>query len=305
MGWNAVRTCMLLTTVLLAFTAFSAYQLEDADGVGDIIVAVNLDDYVVNADVGPAHSGLVTLTGYIHAVQPIDLDAQYGMIQLEVDAGGWQVTDIPLITVTNMDTEQVFSVSVLVPQGSASSDLNSSQTVTVSGSWYYEPESRSGTIEPVSAMIYIEQYYQYSVTVDRGYMQTSPGGEFDIELSIVNEGNGDDEISVEVLNRAQLERQGFAIILDIEKFPLDHGKTIEVPVHITTPTDWGVWENTITVVRFFISSDQAVYAQDIAENSFVSVYVRQRGVSVPGFELPMVLISALLAALMLQRSRRT
>ena len=52
----------------------------------------------------------------------------------------------------------------------------------------------------------------------------------------------------------------------------------------------------ITPIRFAVSSTYAVAGKEMSETVTYTVYVRERGVSVPGFEAPLIVLAALVAA---------
>lgn len=297
MNQLGLRVAAVMLLVLGMCLASLVKVPERADGVGGALVTVLPDtgNQALFAEVDPVRGGIVTLTGKVRIDQPVDLDAQYVTVQLYAEVGDWEVTRIPLITAARIPTIIPFSVSVVVPQNTRTSGLDVTEMMTITGSWSYEPGLLQGQVEPVDVLVYIRQFYQYRVRCSTPYIHTSPGGEFDLELEIVNEGNGKDEVTIEIDRRDRMEDHGWTFVFDKAKYELPHGETIKVKFHVSTPKKWDAFRNNIVVLHFTVSSDQAIRSNAVSENAFYSVFVRQRGVAVPGFEVPLMLL-ALLAA---------
>ncbi len=304
------RLLAMVFLISIIATAAVKYLPREADGAGNLIVTVHpgrIDspggDSIL-ADVDPERGGIVTFVGYINVEQWVEVDAQYAVVNLEAEIEGWPVTQIPVLVVTKMQTRIPFSLSIMIPPRSPTSGLDYTKTLTISGSWNYVPETNSGTISPVTFFIYIKQYYEYSVTCRQPYIQTSPGGEFDIDLEITNTGNGDDEVTIDIDRRQNMEANGWAFVFEITKFELAHKQKVTVPIHIATPKKWEGWRNNIIVLTFTVASEQASQTGAVVEAAVYSVYVRQRGVSVPGFEIPVILLGIIMVFVLTRTIRR-
>ena len=279
--------------------------VEEADGLGELRVTIQMDAYEPNVDVDPQRGGIITYTGSIVTTQVNDPDFQFANVFLTANcSAGWEVTDIPVLKLTKGTTERLFAVSVFVPQLYKASEIDTIHTLTIQGTWAYDPGILTGTVDSTNVFLHVNQVYQYSLKCDPGYVQTSPGGEFTIDLEITNEGNGNDEIEVSIDRRDVMEDNGWAFIFSQTQFDLPYGETIVVPITISCPTRWDGWRNVISVIRFQVTSSQALQTSDVAENVYYSVYIRQRGVALPGFEVPLLLLSVLTVALCMIRRRR-
>lgn len=289
------RLWIIFTLVIASGLGLIAGVPGETDAAGGALVTVLPDagNSALYAEVDPVRGGIVTFTGKVIVEQPVDIDAQYVSIQLVAEVEGWQVTQIPLMTSARLPAEIPFSVSTVVPQFTATSGLDATKTMSISGTWSYEPGLITGQVQPVEVFIYIKQFYQYSVRSPTPNIQTAPGGEFDLTLEIMNEGNGDDEFGIEIQNRERMEDNGWTFIFDQAKFNIPHGETLEVTFKVTTPKKWDAFRNNIVVLHFIVTSHQAVNANAISETAFYSVYVRQRGVAIPGFEAPLMLLAVL------------
>lgn len=289
---------MLIILVPLLAAVVLGPMNQDAEGAGILGVVLVVDELKKTANVDPGMGGVVTFTGTAQAVEMRNLNAQYAIIDIDVDAGEWRVTEIPTIVVSRGQTIVSFSFSVEVPQITVTSGLVEAQIVTISGSWSYEPGLLSGDIEPMTGMIYVDQFYQCSIGCESPYIQTAPGGRIEIELLIANEGNGDDKINLEVHNRDHLDNEGWVVEQFQNFYQLKRGETIKVSIGVVAPKNWDPWVNEITFIKFHVTSTQAGLTQNVGEHVYYSVYIRQRGASVPGFEVPVVLFSILLVALL-------
>lgn len=282
--------------MVLSMGLITLVEIPDgSDAAGEALVTVLPDtgNQALYAEVDPVRGGIVTFTGKVSIDQPVDLDAQYVSVQLHAEVGGWEVTEIPLMTVARLPTIIPFSVSAIVPQNTRTSRMDVTEVMTITGSWSYEPGLLQGQVEPVDVLVYIRHFYQHSVKCSTPYIHTSPGGEFDLELEIVNEGNGDDEVVIDIDRRDRMEDHGWTFVFDKAKYAVPHGESITVKFHVSTPKKWDTFRNNIVVLHFVVTSDQAARSNAVSETAFYSVYVRQRGVAVPGFEAPLMLLALL------------
>ncbi|MCU0799505.1 MAG: hypothetical protein MUC62_07525 [Candidatus Thermoplasmatota archaeon] len=295
----------LVLLLLFGGLCLAAFLPDGAEAVGEMSVTAFFDRNSVDAHVDPERGGFVTFTGYVVPLFPFEVDGQYAIIRLTAEAGGWETTDIPVLTATKVTNELMFSVSVLVPPETRASGGDITQTLTVSGTWSYEPESRSGQVEPVEGFIVIRQYYMYRLSLDRSYVQVSPGTEFDIEIRIENQGNGDDEVEIDIEGREVLEEEGWTFQMNRTLFRLPYNGKVRMGMTITTPKDWSPWVNEVRIFRFIVVSSQAVGTPELElyEVAGVSMFVRTQGISVPGFE-PVIALIALAAGAALFAGRR-
>lgn len=297
---------MIVLLVLIILPALPHLDIsKEADALGELRVTIEMDSYEPNVDVDPQRGGIITYTGSIRTVQVNDPDFQLANVFLEANcSAGWRVTEIPVLTLTRGTSVRQFSVSVFVPQLYKASEIDTIHTLTIKGNWAYDPGILTGDIDPTNVFLHVNQVYQYTIKCNPGYIHTSPGGEFIIDLEITNEGNGDDEVEISIDRRDRMEDNGWAFVFSQTQFILPYDETIIVPVRVTTPSRWDGWRNVISVIRFQVTSSQALQNSDVAENVYYSVYVRQRGVSVPGFEAPLLLVSVMAVAFLMVRRRR-
>ncbi|MGA1820717.1 MAG: choice-of-anchor T family protein, partial [Thermoplasmatota archaeon] len=199
---SLVRVRLLIMMLLVVLAGASGVLLlpDDAEAVGEAIVTVNPESgqSALHAKVDPSRGGIVTFKGFVTLTEALSPDVQFVIVNLQAQVEGWEVTAIPIMTMTSSFTQLQFSVSVRVPAGYQTSGLDETKIMTITGRWNYEPNTRSGDVQPLDVFIYIDQFYEYRVKCDTPFIQTSPGGEFDIEVEVINEGNGDDEVTLEI-----------------------------------------------------------------------------------------------------------
>jgi len=297
---------MFITLLVISVGAFGLIRdSEEAEAVGQAIVTVNPESgaSALHAKVDPSRGGIVTFRGYISLTEAWSPDVQFVVVQLQAEVEGWEVTTIPVLTMTSSFTQIGFSVSVIVPAGYKTSGLDFTKIMTITGSWAYEPDSRGGQVQPLDVFIYIDQFYEYRIRCLQPFIQTSPGGEFDIELEVINEGNGDDEVAIDIERRDVLEANGWAFVFGTTKWEVPYQQTVKIPVHIATPKKWEGWRNNIISIKFSLTSEQAIMTNSVTEPASYSIFIRQRGVSVPGFE-PVVAFFAVMIASMFVLYRR-
>ncbi len=302
------RVAKLTVLVLIFASIFLIAAPEETDGAIGVAIYINMDEIQKTIQVIPGMGGVVTFTGEIHADNLADLNAQVVLITLQAtvpDEPDWHVTDIPLLIASQSQSIISFSFSIRVPLSSITSGMDEVRRAIITGSWIFEPGFIQGEVPQTECTIFIGQYYQYTVTSNMPYIQTSPGGEIDVVLEITNQGNGDDIVIVNVHNKEFLAQEGWVVEQKEKRFHLPFQGMIKVPIRIIAPVGWDPWVNDITFVKFMIYSVQAENSQTLVdeERVFYSIYIGQNGVAVPGFE-PSLLILAFVIVTMIYVYRR-
>ncbi len=302
------RAAKLTFLILICASLFSMAVPEEADGAIGVSIYIKMDETQKTIQVIPGMGGVVTFTGEIHAENLADLNAQVVLISLQAsvpEEPDWHVTEIPMLVASQSQTIISFSFSIRVPLSSITSGMDEIRKPMITGSWVFEPGFIQGEVPQMECTVFIGQYYQYTVTSDSPYIQTSPGGEVDVVLEITNQGNGADIIVVDVQNKEFLAEEGWVVEQKERRFHLPFQGTIKVPIRIIAPVGWDPWVDDITFVKFNIYSVQAENSLTLMEGErvFYSIYIGQTGASVPGFE-PSLLILAFFMVTMLYVHRR-
>jgi hypothetical protein len=300
-----IRSMILILVIMVVSFIGLMKASEPADAIGDALVTIIPDQGALHAKVDPSRGGIVTLTGRIDGKQPVDLEYQFVIVDLVAEVEGWEVTKIPSLILTKNMKQIGFSVSVRVPAEMQTSGLDVTKSLRISGIWSYEPDTViNGTVDPVEVFIYVDQFYEYRVRAKQAFIQTSPGGEFDIDIQVTNEGNGDDSVTIEIDRRDELEGNGWAFVFDTTKWDVAYQKVITIPIHIVAPKNWDGYRNDIVVIKINVHSEQAILNNAVSESASYSIFVRQRGVSVPGFEPFLMLLAIMIASMITIHKRR-
>ncbi len=149
-----------MSFILIVILLVMPFISKEGRGVGAPVIQISLDSYRGTAYVAPGQDGIVTFTGTVTAQVPYQPDIQYLIVYLECDAGGWPVTTPPEMMFTNEITEQSFQVQVKVPMGTSSTG---NYSLTIGGTWRYSPGALGGTISTISAVIIVDQFYDFDI----------------------------------------------------------------------------------------------------------------------------------------------
>lgn len=297
-GKNAARASIFIILVIMLGSMFIYIPKEDdtVDAVGRPAIRIELAQTKQTAYVAPGQDGVVTFTGTVTATIPVSPQIQYLVVNLQAEAGGWPVSVPPSLTFNRAITQQGFAVSVQVP---VETSQKTSGQLSISGRWSYSPGTRGGNVDPATAIIVIKQYYQFSVGCDKPYVQVGPGSSLGFKIRLINEGNAADRLTIEVLNLDKLANKGWTVQLSQDKFSVPEKQEKVLTVSVTTPVEWNIWKNDVDTVRLRITSAQAEQNGDISDIADYSLYIRQRGFSVPGYEPVLAIMSLTILAVLL------
>jgi len=304
MSKGFIKTLAMISPILITGILGLCTIPQEADGVGQLIGTIKLFPDTQFTEVHSGTSGMITFYGEIQITQQIDVQNQYALVDLNVHAEPFNATDIQTLVIMPGMTIANFTFSIILPYDIPYPSENESVfEMTIDGSWVWEPGIMEGEITEKKFVVMASQYYQYTVKSDTAYIQTSPGGDVEIQLDITNDGNGPDRIELSVKNRDMLEEMGWTIRLFTSDFNLPYGETITVKVPVSTPVKWSPYENGVTQIHFLIRSKQAPVSSFSEEVDYY-VFIRQRGVGLPGFDVPVILISILSVCLLSLIKRR-
>ncbi len=297
-GKNAFRVSIFLVMVLMLGSLFIYLPKEkdEADAVGAPAVRIELAQTKQTAYVAPGQDGVVTFTGQVTATIPWSPNIQYLVVTLMADAGGWAVSVPPSLIFSKASKQQSFTLSVQVP---VETSQKTQGQLSVSGKWRYSPGSLGGSIDPATAIIVVKQYYQFSIGCEKPYVQVGPGSSLGFQIRLINEGNSADRLRVEITNLDKLADMGWTIQLSQDKFSVPEKQEKVLTVSVTTPVEWNVWKNKVDTIRLRIVSAQAESLGDISDIADYSLYIRQRGFSIPGFEPVLAMMSLIIIAVLL------
>lgn len=298
LGKKAARASIFLILIILLGSIYMYIPKEDdeVDAVGSPAIRIVLTQTKQTAYVAPGQDGVVTFTGEVTAQIPWAPNIQFLVVTLQADAGGWPVSVPPSLTFSRSISVNNFALSVQVP---VETSQKTQGQLSISGRWRYSPGTLGGTVDPATAIIVIKQYYQFSVGCDKPYVRISPGSSLGFKLRLINEGNSADRLVVEVLNLDRLASQGWTIQLSQDKFQVPEKQEKVLTVSVTTPVKWYLWKNGVDTLRLRITSAQAESLGDISDIADYSLYIRQRGFSIPGYEPVLAIMALTIMATML------
>ena len=128
-------------------------------------------------------------------------------------------------------------------------------------------------------------------------MKVWPGRAEKLKLNVMNEGNIDDEIRLEVTNRDELYKKGFSMALDSSGSQLIAPKDqLRMTIHFTSPKK--TWQN-----EYYTFDIRAISAFDTNQRFDYSVTIWVYGVYISGFEPMPVLIAFFVMAAYLGRKK--
>jgi len=176
------------------------------------VVTIELPEEPVEVDVSPGSDGIVEVEGTVTC-------KKYGPDEVKVflmassDTGGASVEPPSFVFsgVSGSEETKSFSVSTRVPMGYTSS---ATPTLTVSG--HYDQGGLRTSIQPVSILIIILQYYKIEVDIEDREITVKSGENAKIEFVVTNVGNGDDIIEIDFKNREYLQSKGFNLPSPLE-----------------------------------------------------------------------------------------
>jgi hypothetical protein len=294
---KVARFGIFLVMVLMLGSIFIYIPKEDekVEAIGGPAITIRITQPRVTAYVAPGQDGIVTFTGTVEAQIPWDPSFQYLIVQLTADAGGWPASNPPALIFNRATKQRDFALSVQVP---IETSKKTQQQLSLTGRWSYSPGIGGGTIPASTAIISVEQYYQFSVGCEKPYVQVQPGSSLGFRLRLINEGNSNDRLRVEIKNLKELADQGWTVQLSQDKFAVPEKQEKVLTVSVTTPVKWNVWKNAVTTVQIRIISAQAESLGEVSDIADYSLYIRQKGVSIPGFEPAFAIIALAMISVM-------
>ncbi len=240
---------------------------EDVEAVGTPVISIRLAQQKMTAYVGPDQDGIVTFTGTVTAQAPWSPAVQQLIVELEADAGGWACTDPPALPFTKGQTERDFAITVQVPQGSTHT---LQRNLIIGGTWYYSPGTMSGSVDEVTALIYVAQYYDCDLDTSTPIMEAEKGGYAEFVVDVINNGNGNDEMIIEVLDQYDLANDHIDIQIPDDIVSVPENQSVELSLLAYVDEGASTGRYTITVQ---VRSKQAEDAGKTCEPDTLELYL--------------------------------
>jgi len=218
-------TLLIGLLIFLAGTAALLTPQGGVDAVGDPEITIALAQAKQTVYVAPGQDGIVTFTGTVFVQVPWSPNIQYLVVDLSADAGSWPVSVPPSLTFSKAVKQQSFTISVQAPIGAPA---GVSHTLTVGGTWHYEPGMTGGQCEPTTALIFVNQYYDLDLSSQYPFVEARVEETVETTVKVDNVGNGKDDIQIEIVNREELLEAGIQALFAEERIDLGYNETAEV-----------------------------------------------------------------------------
>jgi hypothetical protein len=289
----------LILIALLTMTAFSSFMIftaEEAEASPLTVVTLALQAEPPQVEVKPGSSGIVTFTGTVYCLK-------YGPDQVKVslsgssDLGGANVNPPNMVFGGNSGSEESrpFSLTTRVPQGTtfAATPQVTVSGISVQGGLQYP-------INPVTHFIEILPYYK--LEVDTPPPQEIGAGEFvNFVIKITNVGNTEDTYEFNFDNLKDLQGKEWTVATITPK-TYQEKETKTVLVSAQAPQTWSLWRNEVQPFNLEIISQQS-RDEGGSVKYFVPLYVRQKGIYIPGFSPMFAIVGIGVVALLMGKRR--
>ncbi len=285
-----ISKAVILATLMLGTTLLMFTPTADAQAV--VAYSVGFTDGQVKLDVRPGASG-------VGCTEMIISNEGQGSIDVDVSITGGGVTISPGAVSVTLGSGGSITIPVCALALTQSSYKNVQVTAIAQGR---ETNSQLNQVNKNAGFaVIIEQYSRLSVQAAQPFQRVGPGKEFFLTFTAVNNGNYQDTIAVDVLNRKELEEAGFVVALAAQQYLIDSKGEQPVQVSISTPRGTVIgWSNEYYTVIMQV----ATTLQGETESRSVTAVLWIRGVFLPGFDPLFTIFALAIVASALSRSRR-
>jgi hypothetical protein len=285
-----ISKAVILATLMLGTTLLMFTPTADAQAV--VAYSVGFTDGQVKLDVRPGASG-------VGCTEMIISNEGQGSIDVDVSITGGGVTISPGAVSVTLGSGGSITIPVCALALTQSSYKNVQVTAIAQGR---ETNSQLNQVNKNAGFaVIIEQYSRLSVQAAQPFQRVGPGKEFFLTFTAVNNGNYQDTIAVDVLNRKDLEDAGFVVALAAQQYLIDSKGEQPVQVSISTPRGTVIgWSNEYYTVIMQV----ATTLQGETESRSVTAVLWIRGVFLPGFDPLFTIFALAIVASALSRSRR-
>ncbi len=141
-----------------------------------------------------------------------------------IDASGWAVNYPPTMTFTRTYTQESFTAEVQVPPETSAWMEGAFQ---FSARWQYSPGMERGTIQPSTAMIYVNPFCYPEISCEKSVLRTSVGEWVEFQITLTNLGNIDSNITIQISGDSDLEFEQDSISITVPEM-----RSIEVSIRV-------------------------------------------------------------------------
>ena len=264
---------MIIVFILIGSCIMFTDQDEFVDGVGEPNITIRLANTKATARVAPGQDGIAVFTGTVEASAPWSPTIQRIVVTLQADAGGWAVTNPAPLQFTKHKTSQPFSITVQVPIGTSS---GGAYNLIISGTWEYDPGVNSGEVDPVTAIIYVEQYYRLELYCDESSKEAEVGDRVEYFVEIINTGNGADRAKVEVTNTDELRDEGIRPIMSNSEFAIDENASEIVVIVVEVSASTRLDTYYIDLIAYSLDAEEFGISSESGECTLFLYVVREK-----------------------------
>jgi hypothetical protein len=253
-----------------------------------------------HAIISPSQPGTASFTGN-YTVDKLSIERAIINFQAVVTTG-WPVSISPQTIQVSGNTGRTGTIyiTVVVPPGELATNIGQ---LTVTGR-----ATAGGLQSPpaqASAIIIPEPYFRVVIAADTPFLETAYSTQAVISLKIYNEGNVRDTIRIEIQNIDELSEAQWVIVLTRQSFLVGPPpEFVSLQITVGLPKQWQFWpDNKVQTIQIVGSSLEA--AQNNKEyKEVIPVFIRTVGLSTPGFDVPLLMLGAVLVAMLMGSSRR-
>jgi uncharacterized membrane protein len=268
-------------------------NVKGAEAEGVIPVAkLEISDNIAYVDVDPASDGTAVFSG------KLTVTCQYATVtefETSCTQSGWTITVSPAAIGLQAGTKTAdVTIVVKVPQ---KTDADAAGTVKIHGTTRTATPISYGTHFENQVTVMVNKYYVFSVSSPAPYMEVSPHVQTTIKINVANMGNAIIDLHITVENKKQLISDEWIVTEPPTIIQISGEQNITVSIEIETPREWTLWTDTPQEIVINVSSSTAGLSETY------SIYIRQKGTYIPGFEPAIMLIALGLIAVMIKKRR--
>ncbi len=145
--------------------------------------------------------------------------------------------------------------------------------------------------------VQVKPYYMLSVGCAVPYKEVGPGTEVSFDIDILNLGNAVGMFKVEIQDKADLIDEDWIVPETISSLRIESKAQHTLTLKFNTPREWTLWKDTPQEIRIKIISEESQKYVDF------SVFVRQKGTYIPGFEPALLVLAICLVAVVLRNKK--
>jgi hypothetical protein len=303
---TAFAAASILIALMMSFIPSDLDRAEALQIIPSVFIRISEESY--KADVNPDSDGLIEINGTASFTGIWPEGVTEIVVSLEGDASGWDVDTLDDITLTPSNKEKEFSTNLHVPQGTSSDHQG---TVIIKGNWTTDIDEVAKDVISDSAVIDIDQYYDYSISTENLKGTVNAGEGIGFELTIFNEGNGHDRIRILILDHINHTDEGLAIRVSQDKFQISEksNRTLSLTINTTNVTTVGY--HSILVCIISAQAESLGYQPEMKElelNLTVepagSNYNDPEGEETPFIGVPIILLALGVTLMIISFSRR-